>query len=267
MDWSEMKALLAALEEGRLVELPGTDKTEALCLLATLLEAIPGLQAGTRVVESMLAREQTGNTGLGLGWACPHAHGPGEGELLCAVGWSPSGIEYGALDGKPVHMVVMYYVPESLKNTYLREVSAIARVLDRRAGAPEVEMGKDLNEVRLRLLDVIASSAEADSVGLRARMVQVEARQAATGQQVGSWTERIIPASVLVISGRPAVILAQDAAIVAALETRSDQLEQLAKLGDLEVAGYRVLKRAAQVYQPGRVLYDCLVWKTNQSLP
>ena len=260
-----MKALLAALEEGRLIELPGTDKSEALHILATLVEAIPGLRAGTQVVESILAREQAANTALGRGWACPHAHAPGEGELLCAVGWSPSGIEYGAPDGKPVRIVVMYFVPDAQKNTYLREISGLARVLQKKESFPELEQAKDLNEIRLRLLDMIASMLEADGTGARARMVQIEARQAAAGSLVGPWQSRLVSASVLVVPGRPPAVLAQDIRLVNLLEQNSDLLAQLAKQDDFEIAGHRVLKRAAAMYQPDRLLYDCLVLKPDQN--
>jgi mannitol/fructose-specific phosphotransferase system IIA component (Ntr-type) len=261
-----MKALLAALEEGRLIELTGTNKSEALHILATLVEAIPGLRAGTQVVESILAREQAANTALGRGWACPHAHAPGEGEVLCAVGWNPAGIEYGAPDGKPVRIVVMYFVPDSQKNTYLREISGLARALQKKESFPELEQAKDLNEIRLRLLDMIASMLEADSTGARARMVQIEARQAAAGVSlVGSWQSRLVSVSVLVVPGRAAAVLTQDLKLVSLLEQNAELPAQLAKQDDFEIAGHRIIKRTAALYQPDRMLYDCLVLKPEQT--
>jgi len=68
-----MKALLTALKEGRLIELPETDKQKALTLLGSLIEAIPGIHANARIVEEILAREAQANTYLGYGIACPHA--------------------------------------------------------------------------------------------------------------------------------------------------------------------------------------------------
>ncbi len=41
-----MKSLLDALQEGRLIELPETDKEKSLQLLATLIEAIPDVRSG-----------------------------------------------------------------------------------------------------------------------------------------------------------------------------------------------------------------------------
>src|SRR4029077_3198691 len=121
-----MKSLLHALREGRLVELPETDKDKSLQYLAHLIEAIPEVAGGVDLAEEVIAREKAGNTGIGRGVACPHVRSQSEGELLCAVGWSPTGIDYGSKDGIKVYLVVMYYIPDSQKTTYLREVSALA---------------------------------------------------------------------------------------------------------------------------------------------
>ena len=98
-----MKSLLDALQEGRLIELPDNNKNRALEYLAALIEAIPGVEVEGGVTENVLAREQSHNTGIGHGWACPHARARHDGELVCSVGWSPTGIDYGSPDNAPVH--------------------------------------------------------------------------------------------------------------------------------------------------------------------
>ena len=124
-----MKSLLDALQEGRLIELPEIDKGKILNLLATLIEAIPDFRSGFDFAGAVAGRENAANTGIGLGWACPHGRVTGEGELFCAIGWSPTGIDYGAPDGKPVRIVVMHYIPDSQKNVYLREISGLAKAI------------------------------------------------------------------------------------------------------------------------------------------
>jgi len=93
-----MKTLLDALQEGRLIELPDDNKNRALEYLAALIEAIPDLGLEEGITENVLAREAAHNTGIGQGWACPHARSEHHGEVLCAIGWSPKGIDYGAPD-------------------------------------------------------------------------------------------------------------------------------------------------------------------------
>jgi nitrogen PTS system EIIA component len=257
-----MRTLLTALEEGRLIELPENGKDKALQILGSLIEAIPDLKAGTQVVESVLARERAAPTALGMGWACPHARTSSEGDLLCAVGWSPTGIDYGAPDGRSVRLVVMYYIPDTQKNAYLKEISSLARVISKQDGFPEIELAKDLNEVRIRLLDVISSAMETDTPEARARMVRLEARQAAAAAVGVAWPAQIIPLSILVVPSKAPLILSLDRDIVGQIESVADLPALLAKQSQSDVAGYRLLTRHAIAYQPDRVLYDCLAIRT-----
>ena len=88
------------------------------------------------ITEKVLAREQPHNTGIGKGWACPHARSPRDGELRLRRGLEPAGIDYGAPDGQPVHLVVMYFVPDAQKNAYLKEISSLAKAITTR---PELQ--------------------------------------------------------------------------------------------------------------------------------
>ncbi|MCA1951386.1 MAG: PTS sugar transporter subunit IIA, partial [Treponema sp.] len=91
-----MDTLLDALQEGRLFELPENDKNHALQFLAHIIEAFPQIPTGTDIVGNVMAREEAMNTALGKGWACPHARLEFEEDLMCVIGWSPTGIDYGA---------------------------------------------------------------------------------------------------------------------------------------------------------------------------
>src|SRR5882724_6056371 len=172
-----MRSLLRALQEGRLVELPDTDKDKSLQYLAHLIEAIPEVPS-TELAEDALAREKSGNTGIGLGVACPHVRSQNDGPLLCAVGWSPAGIDYGSKDGGKVHLVVMYYIPDSQKTTYLREVSALAGAIKREGGIQAIAKAADIPTVRDELLDWVSAATEAGMPETKARMIRLEARQA-----------------------------------------------------------------------------------------
>ena len=95
-----MRSILDAPQVVRLIELTDNHKTKALEYLAVLIEAIPDIGVEGGITENVLAREQAHNTGIGKGWACPHARAPHDGELVCSVGWSPAGIDYGAPDNE-----------------------------------------------------------------------------------------------------------------------------------------------------------------------
>ena len=256
-----MRALLEALEEGRLIELPENDKQRALTLLASIVEAVPSVRAGSRIVEAVLAREAQSITYLGHGWACPHARTADEGEMLCAVGWSPAGIAYGNPDGSPVRMVLLYYVPDSQRNTYLKEISGLARFLEGNAAARDVSQAANLNDVRLRLLDLVTAALGAGQAEARARMIHLEAR-AAAGAPIPASTfdpALVVPAWIVVNSdGRP-LVLARDDNLARTLESQTDLIARIQEQPVLTVGGYTIHVRQSSIYGLGRSLFDCLV--------
>jgi mannitol/fructose-specific phosphotransferase system IIA component (Ntr-type) len=260
-----MKSLLNALQEGRLIELPDNDKTSALELLATLIEAIPDLDIDEGVTESVLAREQAHNTGIGKGWACPHARTTKDGELLCSVGWSPRGIDYGAPDGQPVHLVVMYLVPDTQKNAYLKEISSLAKAIQCQAELQQLQTLTDLGDVRHSLLDAISIALESTAPEARARMIKLEVRQAEAApapEIAGVSARNFVPLSVLVLPGNAhPLVLSLDRDLVEALERDDHLVARLAQSGQADSAGARVVVRQSSHFAADRVLYECLAFK------
>lgn len=263
-----MKSLLNALQEGRLIELPDSHKNKALEYLATLIEAIPDIGVEGGITENVMAREQAHNTGIGKGWACPHARSPRDGELVCSVGWSPGGIDYGSPDGASVHLMVMYFVPDTQKNAYLKEISSLAKAILDHAALQDLSALADLAEVRHTLLDAISAALESTAPEARARMIQLEVRHAAV-QEVApgvpsELARNIIPLSILVVPGAKPVVLCQDHNLVLAIESQDQLVSQLARNGRAEHQGVQVLLRSYSNFQPDRVLYDCLAFTVNK---
>lgn len=262
-----MNSLLEALQEGRLVELPDDrNKERCLTILANLIEAVPAVPSGTDVAGAVLAREATGSTALGKGWACPHARLGNDGDLVCAVGWSPAGVEYGAPDGQPVRILAMYLVPLNQKNSYLREISGIARVLQAQTDDATWANVHDLTQARNALLDMIGAALGAAAPEARARMVRLEARQAASAIQPPSGvTLAGLTVQALTIIAGPSlktVVLAQHRDLMELLETAPDLAATLSKQGSMDVGGWRVLSRGATPYPADRILFDCLAVKS-----
>ena len=104
---------------------------------------------------------------------------PGNGDLLCAVGWSPTGIDYGSADNQPVHLICMYYIPDSAKIAYLKEISFLATSIKKEQGIHAIAHAEDIAVVRERLLDWVSASIESGVPETKARMIRLETRQAA----------------------------------------------------------------------------------------
>ncbi|MCE9542859.1 MAG: PTS sugar transporter subunit IIA [Verrucomicrobia bacterium] len=263
-----MKALLTALQEGRLVELPDNIKTDALEFLGALLEAVPEVPSEEGITEKALAREKIHNTGIGKGWACPHATTDHEGELLCSVGWSPQGINYGSPDGVRVHLIVMYFVPDSQRNAYLKEISQLAKAIHQNEDLQKLQELTELSEVRHALLDAITHAIESVTPESRARMIQLEVRHAAVEAGVpsaplslDSIARSILPVSIIVVPGAKPLVLAQDRDLVENIELIATLAEDLEKSGHSASGDINIVLKSTEHYAPNRMLHDCVAFR------
>jgi PTS system nitrogen regulatory IIA component len=263
-----MKSLLKALKDGRLVELPGTDKEGALEFLALLIEAIPDIGTKSDLVKTVLDREAQSSTGMGRGVACPHCRTAAEGELLCSVGWSPSGLDYGAPDGKKVHLVVMYYVPDSQRNAYLKEISGLARAVSADDSIEAVSSMPDIHTVREKLLDWVSVAISESLPEQKARMIKLEARQAAAAVAASSAAapppaaavaSRVIPFR-LVSWERGFVVLCADPGLVGRLEARADLASLLAGSREFDLAEYRIATLSRTLFAGERSEYEAVAF-------
>ena len=254
-----MDTILDALQEGRLFELPENDKAHALQFLAHVIEAFPETTAGTDVVGLVVKREEATNTAIGKGWACPHARVPYDEDLMCVIGWSPKGIDYGAPDGKPVSLVVMYLVPDNQRNHYLREISILAKALETYPGLEKLREAKDLSDIRNFLLDLVDVTKEAVVPDARARMIRLQVKPTLEAFALRDLSNLIVePVTLVTGPGMQPIVLTQNPNLIEWLDSASDLIGKIETEGVFQNGGWRVLRRGAVTYQGGRVTYDCI---------
>jgi nitrogen PTS system EIIA component len=257
-----MDTILDALQEGRLFELPENDKVHALQFLAHIIEAFPETPAGTDVVGHVMKREQATNTAIGKGWACPHARVPYDEDLMWVVGWSPKGIEYGASDGKPIALVVMYLVPDNQRNHYLREVSMLAKALITYPNLEKLNQAADLDDVRNYVLDLIEATKGEVGPATRAKMIRLQSKAAMETFTFRDLSNLLVePVTVVAGLGLKHIALSQNASLSEWLDATIGLTEKLETDGIYQNSGWRVLRRGSTNYQSGRVVYDCLAVK------
>ena len=258
-----MRSILTALQDGRLFELPETGKARALEFLARILDANPDIEVGSDTIEEIQKREQECNTGIGLGVGVPHVRAKREeGELFCAIGWSSAGIDYGAADSMPVHLVVMYYIPGAQKNVYLKEISGLVKAIRKSGGMDPIAHASDLNAVRNLLLDWVSAVLGDTGPEAVARMIKLEVKQAQVAGVPAAAGERrisrLVPISVLVTPPGVVVVLSHDADWVAALEKEAGLAPGLAANTEVSAAGHQLFVLGSTPYAGGRVLYQCV---------
>ena len=259
-----MNTILDALQEGRLFELPDNNKKSALKFLAHIIEAFPEVPAGTDVVGFVMNREETTNTALGKGWACPHVRVPIDEDLMCVIGWSPSGIDYGAADGQPVEIIVMYLVPENQRNRFLREISLLAKALETYPSLDKIQEVRDLDDVRNYLLDLIDVTKKSEGQDTRARMIRLQAKPSSETLAFRDLSNLIVePVTIVAGPGMKPVVLTQNPSLMKWLDSADGLTEKIDVEGSYQNGGWRVLRRGTVNYQGDRVSYDCIAVKLN----
>lgn len=254
-----METLLDALQEGRLIELPDNNKDHALQFLAHILEAIPSVPIGTDVVGLVMERERSTSTAIGKGWACPHARVSFDEDLMCVVGWSPTGIDYGSPDSMPVSVIAMHLVPANQRNHYLREVSLLVKALIAHPELEKLHLAQDLNDVRNCLLDLISSTKETIGPDARARMIQLQARPSMELLPARELSNLIVePVTLVAGPGLKHVVLTQSASLKDILDSAPGLIERIEADSVFQAGGWRIVRRGTVAYQGGRELYDCL---------
>lgn len=103
-------------------------KSELVSKLVDVLEAAGVVTDREEVVRRVLDREKLMSTGIGGGVAIPHAQCRGAGRLAIALARTKDGIDFDALDGKPVRLFFLIIGPEE-KGGYVRILARISRLL------------------------------------------------------------------------------------------------------------------------------------------
>jgi PTS system fructose-specific IIA component/PTS system nitrogen regulatory IIA component len=76
-------------------------------------------------IKALLKREKRGSTGFGHGVAVPHVKHPDLDGMHVAIGLSDQGIDFNALDNKPVRSIFMLLSPEDKPEDHLDAMEAI----------------------------------------------------------------------------------------------------------------------------------------------
>ena len=116
-----------------IVDLQAQDRWQAIEELMSHLVTARKIQSQDRdsVAESIRKRESSMSTGIGFGIGIPHASTTLVSEVVAVVGRSRQGVQFDALDSKPVHLVFLFLVPagEFQKNVHV--LANVAKMLHR----------------------------------------------------------------------------------------------------------------------------------------
>lgn len=111
-----------------ILDLQAQTKDEAIDELSRLLVTSEEVKDPGEFLKSIGVREKLESTGIGNGIGIPHGVTDAVGNVMCAMGISKMGIDYGALDGKPVHLIFLLGIPKNEARAYLTILAHICRL-------------------------------------------------------------------------------------------------------------------------------------------
>ena len=100
-----------------------------------------------KILEAVLAREAQTTTGIGKGVAMPHAKVKGIRKPTAAIGCSERGIDFAALDGLPVHSVILLLSSPQDPDGHLQAMEAMLRHIQRSAFRTALREGQTRNAI------------------------------------------------------------------------------------------------------------------------
>jgi mannitol/fructose-specific phosphotransferase system IIA component (Ntr-type) len=137
-----------------ILEMTAGEHWPAIVELIDHLVADGSLDASLReeVLEALKLREEQVSTGVGHGVAIPHAFSDKLDKVVAVFGRSAKGIDFEALDQKPVHFVILFLVPKKDYHLHLQTLAAIAKMFT------NIEIRRRLGEARQHqeILDIFA---------------------------------------------------------------------------------------------------------------
>lgn len=115
--------------EAIILEMKAATKESALRELAGVAATVCGRFTEETLYNVLLEREAVGSTGVGNGVAIPHGKLAGLDDILVCFGRSREGVDFDAIDNRPVHLFVLLLSPAAKAAEYLRALAGISRML------------------------------------------------------------------------------------------------------------------------------------------
>ncbi len=129
------------------------DKTQLLRELAR--RAASALSVDQRaILDALQAREDLGSTGLGKGFALPHARLDALSQFFALFVRLARPIDFAAIDDRPVDLVILLLTPANGGNQHLATLAALSRPLRDEAFVKRLRQAPDAAAVRALLENV-----------------------------------------------------------------------------------------------------------------
>lgn len=145
---------LSKFSDERLIafSLKSTKKDEVMRELVDLLSSSPMVKDADQLFTDIQARESLVTTGIGHGVAFPHAKTKSVKGIVIAFARSNAGVDFDAMDHKPVHLFFIIAAPEDAIGAHLHVMSQLSFLMKQDAVREKLMTATSQGEV-LALMD------------------------------------------------------------------------------------------------------------------
>ncbi|MCG3181878.1 MAG: PTS system fructose-specific EIIABC component [Phycisphaerae bacterium] len=112
-----------------LAPMKASDKRGAIEELVAVLADQGKTSDKAKLLQAVMEREATRTTGIGNGLAIPHGKSASVSALVMAIGKPASPIEFEAIDGKPVSLIVLLASPFDQTGPHIQALARISRLM------------------------------------------------------------------------------------------------------------------------------------------
>lgn len=114
-----------------ILELNSTEKYQVIDELINLFVSDPRVTDIENVRKSVIEREMIMSTGVGKGVAVPHGKSDSIKDVIVAFGRSSVGIDYEAIDNKPVYLFFLIVGRNDMVSQHIKLISRISKMMNK----------------------------------------------------------------------------------------------------------------------------------------
>jgi fructose-specific phosphotransferase system IIA component len=144
---SEMKLSEILTPDFIFTDLEYKTKDEAIISLVKKLDANPYLSDITKITQEVLDREKILSTGVGNGFAIPHAKSAHINGFVLVFAKLKTPIEFQSHDGKPVDLIFLLLGKETMVTDHIKLLSKISRLMNNDEFRKKIGLATNSNEI------------------------------------------------------------------------------------------------------------------------
>ncbi|MZG30815.1 MAG: PTS sugar transporter subunit IIA [Nitrospinae bacterium] len=134
-------------------DLKGANKEEVLREITDFLKTQDLVKDKEALLKTLIEREKLGSTGIGENVAIPHGKSDELSQIVTVFARSLNGVDFEALDQKPVHFVCMVIAPSNSTGQHLKALARISRIFKNQNLRDGILNLKDADEIYSLLLE------------------------------------------------------------------------------------------------------------------